>query len=143
MRPRIIILEDDTSTREALSAALASRGYEVLSAAEPVLCPLYCDLDARCEHEFACGDLLLSDNHMPRMTGLQFVTRQGERGCKGVVHNKALVSGDWREEDLAEAGRLGCRIFTKPYKLDDVFSWIEERIRTIPPGRRLAELGRG
>ena len=141
MRPRIIVLDDDASCRDFLCQVLTARGYEVLSAAEPSLCPLYRDLDAQFNHEHACGDLLLSDNRMPGMTGLEFVSRQQKRGCKGVIHNKAILSGSWQEVELKTAEQLGCQIFTKPYKLDELLGWLEGRIKAIPPGRQLAELG--
>jgi len=141
MQLRIIVLEDDPSTRKLLTGALSRLGHQVISAAEPLICPLYTDIEARCTHEHACGDILLSDNRMPRMTGLEFVARQCVRGCKGVVHNKAVVSGSWRADELAEAERLGCKVFSKPYRLADILDWIDERGQSILPDRKLADLG--
>jgi CheY-like chemotaxis protein len=140
MRPRIFVIEDDESSRRLLTLVLESRGYEVLSAAEPGLCPIYTDPNARCTHEFACGDFLLTDNRMPRMTGLEFVARQSERGCKGVVHNKAVFSGTWNAEEKETALRLGCKTFTKPYDTGAIFHWLQEREKTLPPDRKLAAL---
>ena len=140
MHPRVIILEDDEDSRRILAMVLERRGYEVVSAAEPLICPLYTDLDARCTHEFPCGDFLLSDNHMPRMTGLQFVARQKERGCKGAVRNKAILSGTWELLELETAARLGCKVFTKPYNLDDIFHWLRDRLEGLAPGRKLTAL---
>jgi len=142
MRPRIIVLEDDEGSRKLLSLLLQQRGYEVVSASEPLGCPLYSDLDSACRHQFACGDFLLTDNRMPRMTGLQFIARQNERGCKGVVHNKAVISGTWGEDELATAEKLGCQIFTKPYRLADIFSWLNECGKTIPLDRQLEDMGK-
>jgi len=141
MRQRIIVLEDDEGSRKLLSMLLQNRGYEVVSATEPVLCPLYTDLHANCTHEFACGDFLLTDNRMPRMTGLEFVARQQERGCKGVVHNKAVISGTWSDKELETAAQLGCKVFTKPYQLVDILKWLDEREKTLAPDRKLIELG--
>jgi len=142
MRLRIIVLEDEEEARKLLSLLLRQRGYEVVSAGEPLGCPLYNDLDSVCRHQFACGDFLLTDNHMPRMTGLQFVARQNERGCKGVVHNKAVISGTWREDELAIAEKLGCQVFTKPYRLADIFGWLNKCGKAIPPDRQLEDLGK-
>jgi CheY-like chemotaxis protein len=141
MRHRIIVLEDDPNTRRLLTLILEGLGYEVVSAPEPSLCPLYSELDALCTHPFACGDFLITDNHMPRMTGLQFVARQGARGCKGVVHNKAIVSGTWEAHELEAAEKLGSKVFTKPYRIQEILHWLEERKKTIPPDRKLADLG--
>ena len=137
---RIVVLEDDDSSREVLTRVLERRSYEVVSAREPLLCPLYTDLNAVCTHQFPCGDFLLTDNHMPRMSGLEFVTRQCRRGCKGVVHRKAVISGAWDEEDLSLARELGCKIFTKPYRLAEIFQWLEGQARQIPFDRKLTPL---
>lgn len=140
MRPRIIVLENDEEARKLLGLLLQRRGYEIVSAAEPSLCPLYTDLGAPCSHEFPCGDFLLTDNRMPRMTGLEFIARQGERGCKGVVHNKAVISGTWTNLELQTASQLGCKVFTKPYQLADILAWLSERQKRIPPDRKLSNL---
>ena len=141
MRPRIIVLEDNASLRKVLTLLLESRGYEVLSAAEPSLCPLYTNLNARCTHQHPCGDFLLTDNHMPQMSGLEFVARQCERGCKGVVHNKAIASANWTPREMEAALRLGCKVFTKPFKTAAIFHWLKEREKTLPTGRKLTALG--
>lgn len=137
MQLRIIVLEDDPSTRGLLTQVLEHCGHEVISAPEPLSCPIYADLDGRCNHLYACGDILLTDNRMPRMTGLEFIARQGERGCKGVVHNKAVFSGTWQQEELETAERLGCKVFNKPFQLSDILGWVVERGQTIAPNRRL------
>jgi len=140
MRPRIIIFEDDESTRNLLSLLLKLRGYEVASAAEPMGCPLYLDLNSNCNHNYPCGDFLLTDNRMPRITGLEFIERQGKRGCKGVVHNKAVISGTWEDHELETAVQLGCKIFTKPYRIIDILSWLEEQGKKLSPDRLLTDL---
>ena len=141
-RRRVIVLEDEDGSRKLLSQLLEQRGYEVISASEPLNCPLYTDLNSMCTHEFPCGDFLLTDNRMPRMTGLQFIARQGERGCKGVVHNKAVISGTWNEQELADAEGLGCKTFSKPYRITEILHWLEERGKNLPPDRKLAMLTR-
>lgn len=143
MTPRIIVLEDDEQSRQALSRVLEQRGYEVVSAAEPLGCCLYTDLESPCTHEFPCGDFLLTDNRMPGMTGLEFIARQKERGCKGVVHNKAILSGTWEDWELESARQLGCQVFTKPCTLQEILRWLEEREATLAPDRRLTDLGPG
>ena len=140
MRPRAIIFEDDDTLRELLSDILHQRRYEVLSASNPLGCPVYDDLTARCPHEFACGDFLLTDNHMPAMTGLEFVKAQEERGCKGVVHNKAVLSAHWTDHELEMANCLGCKIFHKPFSIDEINNWLDEREKLIPPDRQLDDL---
>jgi CheY-like chemotaxis protein len=74
---------------------------------------------------------------MPGMTGIEFVERQMQRGCKGIIGNKAVLSGTWSEQELAQAKLLGCRVFDKPFKLNDIVAWMNDREQRILPGRKL------
>jgi CheY-like chemotaxis protein len=140
MRYRAIILDDDPFLRRLLSEILKGKGYEVLSAADPTICPIYADLCGVCTHEFACGDFLLTDNRMPHMSGLDFVIRQNQRGCKGAIRNKAIFSAGWNADDLATAGRLGCKAFHKPYNFAEIHAWLDAQAKMIPPDRKLDPL---
>ncbi len=140
MRPRAIIFEDDDTLRELLSHILHKRGYEVISASSPMGCPIYEDLSALCPHEFACGDFLITDNHMPAMTGLEFVQAQEQRGCKGVVHNKAIMSACWADNELKLANYLGCKVFKKPFTIAEINNWLNERETRISLDRKLDDL---
>ena len=141
MRPRLIVIDDDKHCRELLSLILTQKGYEVISLEEPVACPLYSDLESQCPHDDACGDFLLTDNRMPRMSGLQFIEIQQRRGCKGAVGNKAVISASWTEDELEHAHRMGCQIFRKPYDVEHVLKWLGEKERLLPVGRKLVAIG--
>ncbi len=140
MQLRVIIFEDDNNMRQLFSELLEGKGYEVISASDPTLCPVYADPKGACPHKFACGDFLLTDNQMPHMTGLEFVQVQEQKGCKGVVHNKAVISGSWSDEELKTAEHLGCKLFTKPFLIDEIFQWLDEQAKKIPPDRQLEDL---
>jgi hypothetical protein len=73
------------------------------------------------------------------MSGLAFVEAQTLRGCKGSVGNKAVISGTWEREELAKAERLGCKIFHKPFRINELLDWLEERRKLIPPWRKLVQ----
>lgn len=134
---RAIIIDDDASCRALLELLLKQRGYEVISLSDPTACPLYASSGCSCPQDQACGDFLLTDNQMPHMTGIEFVERQTQRGCKGIVGNKAVLSGTWNDEELAQAERLGCKVFDKPYNFKDIMDWLDEREKLILPGRKL------
>lgn len=140
MKLRIIVFQDDTDIRELLVEALQDLGHEVLAFRDPLACPLYWRDDCRCGQEAPCGDLLICDNRLPRLTGLEFIRRQVERGCRGVAANKALLSGAWTDAQRAEARRFGCQVFAKPLALELLLNWVAERGQTIPPERQLAQL---
>lgn len=136
-KARAIIIDDDASCRALLETLLKQRGYEVISLSDPTACPLYASSQCTCPQDHACGDFLLTDNRMPRMTGIEFVERQSQRGCKGIVGNKAILSGTWDDEELAHAERLGCQVFDKPYNFKEIMDWLDEREKQILPGRKL------
>ncbi len=140
MELRVIIFEDDRPTRDLLKLVVEKQGHQVLAFPEPTACPLYENDRCDCRQEFPCGDLLITDNQMPRMTGLEFIRRQQERGCKGIAANKAIASSSWTETQWQEAISLGCKIFYKPLSLVALSTWIQERAATIPADRRLADL---
>lgn len=137
VKPRAIIIDDDESCREVLVQILRQKGYEAFSFPDPTVCPIYAEGKCTCPQEYACGDFLLTDNRMPRMSGLAFVEAQTLRGCKGSVSNKAVISGTWEREELAKAERFGCKIFRKPFRIDELLDWLEERRKMIPPWRKL------
>jgi CheY-like chemotaxis protein len=142
MQPRAIIIDDDAACRELLTILLKQRGYEVISLSDPTVCPLYEGPECTCPRDQACGDFLLTDNQMPGMTGLDFVKRQTKRGCKGIIGNKAILSGSWNHEELEQAEQLGCRVFDKPFNLGDIEGWLDEREKEIRPGRQLVVFDR-
>jgi Response regulator containing CheY-like receiver, AAA-type ATPase, and DNA-binding domains len=128
---KVIIFDDDEAIRAALSRLVESLGHEVLSFSDPTICPLYSDAMCTCTKGTPCADLLITDNNMPKMTGLEFIRQQVLRGCKGVASNKAIMSGAWSEQDLLVAKSLGCKIFIKPFDVDELLDWIEERAIAI------------
>ncbi len=141
MKLRIVIFEDDPGLRRLLTVIFDQEGHEVLSFPNPGgACPIYHDEKGQCPQDYACGDILITDNRMPRMTGLEFIRRQVEKGCKGAILNKAVMSASWCHEDIRAAENLGCRILYKPFRLDDLKNWVRERQLDIDPVRKLALL---
>jgi len=134
---RIFVIEDDDHYRKAIKAYIEMLGHEVVDAHDPSGCPVYGELDEQCAHRDPCGDLLLIDQNMPKMTGLEFIRRQGERGCKGMAKCKALMSAALSNEELAQAEALGCRVFRKPFRLHHLRDWIEEVSAARSRERRL------
>jgi DNA-binding NtrC family response regulator len=122
---RVIIYDDETMILDVLGYFFGRRGYEVFSYAEPRVCPVYAD-HSRCEGAFPCADVLITDYRMPQMNGLALLRRQKEMGCRLDIRNKAIMSGYLDDSIVAEAQHLGCNFFTKPIKLAELTSWLEE-----------------
>ncbi len=137
---RVVVFDDDVHLLEAMTLFLRSRGYEVVGFSDPSLCPLYLDSECGCPNDRACGDVLITDNVMPRMTGLQFIGQQALRGCKGVMRNKAVMSGSWAADDQALAQELGCKVFSKPIAVQELVGWLKECEGRIDPARVLVDI---
>ena len=94
----ILVVEDETSLREALSLTLTHEGFKVLTA-ENGTQGLKIALDAK-------PDLLLLDIRMPEMTGFQMLTRLRDSGGWG-LHVPAVfltnisMSDDDEKADVA------------------------------------------
>ena len=139
MKPRVIIIEDDDSSRNFLTLLLEEHGYEVVAFSDPTVCPVYSSVGEPCPHDDACGDFLLTDNRMPHVNGLDFIAEQSLRGCKGVLQNKAVMSGTWSCEERELAERLGCRIFEKPLHASELLEWLEQQKSLLNPERKLTQ----
>jgi len=140
MKLRAFVFEDNDALRDITSFILEGREYEVLSYSEPLLCPAYLDLECPCPAGSACGDIFITDNVMPNMTGLEFIENQMRHGCKAIAKNKAVISGAWTDAELERAKRLGCKTFEKPFKTSELLSWLDECEKRIDPNRKLSDL---
>jgi len=128
-KPKFLIIEDQKDIRQMLEMFFRRSGeFEVHTAAEPTKCPLYLSSTCECPKESPCGDLLLVDNYLPLMTGLEFIQRQIAKGCKGSVKNKAVMSAGLTPNDMALARSLGCKIFDKPFRLKDIYAWAQSAL---------------
>jgi response regulator RpfG family c-di-GMP phosphodiesterase len=104
-RPTLLVVDDEERILSALRRTLRREGYEVLTS-ESVHEALAI-LDER------PVDLILSDQKMPGMSGLQFLAEAGRR-CPGAA--RMLITG-WTEEIPTEKlEELGIReLITKPW----------------------------
>ena len=138
MKIRAIVLEDNDSVRETLSIILKLRGYEVLAFPDPGACMAHLNHDCEPPEEHSCCDILITDVRMPGMTGLEYLESQKQHGCR--VPNVAVMSGSWNEAQLEEARRLSCRVFEKPFLLEDLNNWLSQSEKRIDPRRELSSL---
>ncbi|MHB8880864.1 MAG: PilZ domain-containing protein [Thermodesulfovibrionales bacterium] len=136
-KPRVNIFDDDATNLTMLKTFLATLDFEVLAFESPVICPIYKDhADNKCSRSIPCADIVLTDNQMPRMSGLEMLVRQAQGGCPIDSRNKALMSGDHNVDSDKRLEGLGCAFFKKPFKLHDISIWLEackERIDLSKP----------
>jgi DNA-binding response OmpR family regulator len=106
--PRIAIIDDDASVRSSIELVLSANGHDAVSFPEAK--QFIATADAS---EF---DLLLVDNDMPQMTGLELHDwLQGQTVLKPKF---VLMSGRISEEDFAEThGSCEITLLSKPFPL--------------------------
>lgn len=122
---KALVLDDDRINRQFMKDLLEEKQLEVSAFPNPH-CVLELWEQIKLTGKCPDFDLILTDNRMPGMTGLEFLARIKEQGCDLPEHRKAVISGTWTEEELHQAQKLGCRVFQKPSSIESIFSWIDE-----------------
>ena len=117
-----MIVEDEASIRDSLTWFLEDLGYEVVASERPFDCHVY--QGHVCERNVSCTDVLLIDQHLPGMKGLDFIETLIERGCKGITANMLLMSGDSTSIDQDKAKSMGVLVVQKPMSLDFLEEWL-------------------
>lgn len=137
MRKRkAIIFDDEPSVLNMLEGFVSGKGYEVFSSLEPIVCPVYGNNDKDCRNDKPCADIMITDYKMPGMTGFELLKRQKEIGCFIDIRNKAIISGYVDDRTEADIEQLGCAFFRKPFRLQELSTWIracEERLPLSSP----------
>jgi CheY-like chemotaxis protein len=119
----ILVIDDEEKIRKSLVTHLTCLGHNVSIASSPFDCQ--CVKKGVCQRVQPCADVIISDQSMPQMTGLDFFSTREARGCKGVHQRLAIMSANFTQEDIDQAEKLKCKIFIKPFSLEAVELWIE------------------
>ena len=120
---KIMLIEDEACIRDSLTWFLEDMGHEVIDGLVPFNCEVY--HGESCSGNVSCADVLLIDQHLPGMIGLEFIQLLKERGCKGITSNMILMSGDTTSIDRTKAERLGCTVVQKPMSFEFLGDWLE------------------
>ena len=102
IKKRVLVLDDNRTLAEILAMSLKSMGFDATAYSSP-------DEALRQIHHF---DILVSDYHMPEMTGLEVAKRAHALGWRGSLF---LMSG--RREKWTEVTEhpLLCSFLQKPF----------------------------
>ncbi len=138
MKIRAIVLEDNDSLRTLTRDILKDRGYEVYAFSEPFLRPVYRDSERPYTEEHTCSTIIITDIDMPNMTGFEFIEHQKSKGCK--FQSIAIMSGRWTNENIKHAKRLGCHMFKKPFKIDELEKWLDECEKELDHNSKLTDM---
>jgi DNA-binding response OmpR family regulator len=120
MSERVLVIDDSTEIRDFLAEyILEPRGFEVLSA-----------VDGLMGLEMAIAerpDLIITDQQMPQLTGLQVLQKLRERK---VDIPTILMTGKGSEETAVAAFRMGIRDYIiKPIDAEELSESIENALR--------------
>jgi CheY-like chemotaxis protein len=127
---RIVIVDDDWTTRETFQHMLSAEGYRVVAAPTVEL--------ALAEAAAERPDAMLLDLHMPLAGGLQCL-----RQLRGVPALKtvpvAILTGDYflQEDVAAELRDMGARIFFKPLWEEDLRRIVQQLLEAASASRRV------
>jgi len=135
---RIFVIDDEECVRDSLQIHLEGQGHEVLTCERPHSCAVFQGHD--CRNDSPCGHALFIDYFLPGMNGLDFIETMHQRGCKGLIRHKFLMSGDTTAIDHERAEKLGCQIIQKPLTLEIVDEIINDVQVAVDPDEHLADL---
>lgn len=120
---KVLLLDDDQVILSMLRAVLTKWGHKVSTYADADQCPVYCSMFCPCTLiKNGCPDCILTDVNMPTINGLKFVEEIKRKSCK--CPKIGMMSGDWNEIDLGKATHMGATIFSKPFDIQRLFSWV-------------------
>ena len=100
---KVVVFDDDDLFHLLYARILKANQVQVRSYSDP--CQYVCQQPGveTCPANGPCADFLLTDHQMPGMTGLEFLSRIKQLKCKIPDHRKAINSGNWTEEEIAQA----------------------------------------
>ena len=116
---RVLVLEDELGFQTLLTEVLGGAGHEVVSAQSGAVA-----LDLAAERPF---DLLLVDNRMPGISGLEFLKR-----FRAIdPHAPVIIMTAYADVPVVvEAMRLGVIDFlVKPFSLDSLLPLVDRSLR--------------
>jgi len=122
MNLRILVIDDEECIRDSIRMYFADKGYDVVTHAHPSKCDGAGN--RLCHGQDKCADVLIIDQWMPEMTGIEYLARRHDWGCRSMGQRKALMSANLPDDLRAQAIELGCTVFEKPVRLNELEKWI-------------------
>ena len=135
MRPKVLIFDENEALCSTLEEIFNEHGCEVFTFSERGVCPLYLSGNHTSIFDNVCSDIIISDLYMPTTEGLKIIKDRINKGCK--VKFRALMSTTWSNDEWQYAGKLGCKLFPKPFDLKEMMEWLNDCVKRINPTRKL------
>ena len=138
---RVIVCDDDEIILDVFHQLFEAMGYDVIVSEGPLTCAFYYDKTTSCPQGQRCTDILITDNRMPGMTGIELLELQHNGGAlittiKKEWKNKILITGMENPELRSRAESLGCHFLSKPVPIPSIMAWVkqcEERVDLDEP----------
>ncbi|HEV3028656.1 MAG TPA: response regulator [Planctomycetota bacterium] len=119
---RILVVEDEPLIRQLLLTALGGRGHQVET------CPNGAEgLQALKGGAF---DVLITDFHMPRMTGIQLI--EAARTSKLKISTILMSSNNLEELALTGKDLEGVQFLRKPFGITELFASVQRALKASP-----------
>ncbi len=119
-----LIIDDEPLCLSLMKEILEDKGFVVLAYPDPE--SYLSEMETHCRmEEKPCADVIITDNKMPGMSGLEFLQMLKVSGCKLPDRCKAVISGSWDEEQAQMAEQIGCKIFHKPTPITVLYHWLD------------------
>ncbi len=124
-RARILVADDDAAMRTVVADTLETDGYRVrVASSGRAFLDAIVSIDGG-QHAMDGVDLVLLDNRMPGMTGLEALRRlrQNERNTPAI-----LMTAYPAPQVEAEATTLGATVLSKPFTRSDLSRLVVEKL---------------
>lgn len=122
---KALIVDDDVFCLNVTSEYFKYKGFDVTARLRPSCSALEQELES-CSIDGPCFDIVVSDNRMPGMTGLEFFELIDKKKCYVPVSCKALLTGDLTQDEFNKAVERGYKVFQKPCSLELLDLWLKE-----------------
>jgi CheY-like chemotaxis protein len=124
-----LVVDDDAGTRNLFRLVLGPMGYRVVMAASG-----HEALDALAQQVF---DLVITDLHLPDMTGLSVSLQARDANPRGHI---VMATIDDDADTMSNAFLAGCNVYLiKPYNLDHVIELVRRLEQASEPVRLLSD----
>ncbi len=124
---RIVVIDDEACIRDTFKWHLEEKGHDVVTVDSPIGCDVFNDHD--CTKDTPCGDVLFVNYFLTGCNALDFIEKMTEKGCKGILKNKFVMSGNIEMADHERANRLGCTLIQKPISFDKLDGLLDSCLR--------------
>lgn len=112
--------------RNLLGEVFSRRGYDVMSFNQPIICPVYQNNEnGSCTNNHPCADVVITDQRMPVMSGIELLQAQAKNGCRLTPMNKALITAYLEESEQKALQDLGAFYLAKPFRMTDLSRWLD------------------